>query len=804
MGKVGEKMSNEIINESSDNSLQKMKFYVAPEGYDIRNQDTYRVCDIDSDELEKSIANAVRYLSGASVEARIHDNGDCDYVFEASIGTWLEHKKDKIVLYMVKPGDYTFSGKEKASALRKHKESHVYRASSDKLKVFKKMDLEQCLKKYKGFLYCIPHPQNKAQLYPFRTFNELEKIKNMKFSNESAELESNYILESSYKDSLNVYNSLSEQEKKLVSPSGNFDKKENPNTICRLSYKNDNKESVGILEAYKYNGTSSTKAYVVVMVNPKYRGKGISKILLKKCYIKLQKLGYKTMIYRVDNSNTSSIKVGESLKQFGKIDKKEFKNSTEYSLSLESLTALEQAILEEQIAAERRTGVKAVSSRIMQTDIDNDASKEYKRKRREFPNMFDNKSRKDANSETHQRELEKQMKNKDSKKFGADGTIKDHYEAKKALRKDGSLKSKLDFKDFKATKHDKNAAIDYAIDDYNKNTTNQNSYRKMDMTDDQRKKAEERLKHDAENKKQTRKGSGHNIAILSQKYKTSNKIAKGAVNGFTKSAEKAAQAQMGAKSPKEYLTAMAQQYYDQRMPLPDSIRNYVKKKLPSRIHNKAYKKRITTGHETMGLAGIGGPIGTTNAIFVSKLQSPTMLRPQYCVQDDMITDNIITTDNDGVLRKVSSDYLKDKNVRMFKYMGKDPNKRLMTILNSVDTEVPREFIYETISDKYLLDDSQIEFDEDFQEVNFNEMRAMIENDAYTVLNKFIYLANPELANRYTQVSNQESSDLLEGHSSDIVIMEDQSMGYFAMNKKSLRRSRFFENVEDIEIYDDLE
>lgn len=621
--------------------------------------------------------------------------------------------------------------------------------------------------------------------------------------NESTELESNYILESSYKDSLNIYNSLSEQEKKLVSPSGNFDKKENPNTVCRLSYKNNNKDPIGVLEAYKYNGTSSTKAYVVVMVNPKYRGKGISKILLKKCYIKLQKLGYKTMIYRVDNSNTSSIKVGESLKRFGKTDKKEFKNSTEYSLNLESLTALEQAILEEQIAAERRTGVKAASERRMQTDIDNDTSKKYKINKREFPSMF-GKSRKDADSETHQRELEKQMKNKDSKKFGADGTIKDHYDAKRALRKDGSLKSKLDFNNFKATKHDKNAAIDYAIDDYNKNTTNQNSYRKMSMTNDQRKKAEERLKHDAENKKQTRKGSGHNIAILSQKYKTTNKIVKGAVSGFTKSAEKAAQAQMSAKSPKEYLTAMAQQYYDQRMPLPDSIRNYVKKKLPSRIHNKAYKKRITTGHETMGLAGIGGPIGTTNAIFVSKLQSPTMLRPQYCVQDDMITDNIITTDNDGILRKVSSDYLKDKNVRMFKYMGKDPNKRLMTILNAVDTEVSREFIYETISDKYLLEDNQIEFDENFQEVNFNEMRAMIENDAYTVLNKFIYLANPELAKRYAQVSNHESSELLEGHSSDIVIMEDKSMGYFAMNKKSLRRSRFFENVEDIEIYDDLE
>jgi hypothetical protein len=656
MGKVGEKMNNEIINESSDNSLQKMKFYVAPEGYDIHNQDTYRVCDIDSDELEKCIANAVRYLSGASVEARIHDNGDSDYVFEASIGTWLKHKKDKIVLYMVKPGDYMFSGKEKASALHKHKESHVYRASSDKLKIFKKMDLEQCLKKYNSFLYCIPHPQNEDQLYPFRTFNELEKIKNMKFSNES----------------------------------------------------------------------------------------------------------------------------------------------------VESMTALEQAILEEQISAERRSGNKSYfNSNKTSLNIYNTASKEYKRNKRNLPENFV-KSRKDSESQTHQLELEKQMKDKNKKKFGSDGTLKDHYEAKKSLRKDGSLKSKLDFNDFKATKHDKNATIDYAIDDYHKNTINPNNLHKRHMTDEQKKKAEERLKHDAENKKQTRKGSGHNIAILSQKYKTTNKIAKGAVNGFTKSAEKAAQAQMSAKSPKDYIRVAAQQYYDQRMPLPDSARNYIKKKLASRIHNKAYKKRITTGHETMGLAGIGGPIGTTNAIFVSKLQSPTMLRPQYCIQDDMITDNIITTDNDGVLRKVSSDYLEDKNVRMFKYMGKDPNKRLMTILNSVDTEVPREFIYETISDKYLLDDNQIEFDEAFQEVNFNEMRAMIENDAYSVLNKFIYLANPELAKRYTQISNQESSDLLEGHSSDIVIMEDKDMGYFAMNKKSLRRSRFFENVEDIEIYDDLE
>lgn len=218
------------------------------------------------------------------------------------------------------------------------------------------------------------------------------------------------------------------------------------------------------------------------------------------------------------------------------------------------------------------------------------------------------------------------------------------------------------------------------------------------------------------------------------------------------------------------------------------------------IMNKKYNNESVGG-----LAGIGGPIGTTRSIFVSKIQSPTMLTPQYCVQDDMITDNIITTDNDNILRKIPSDYLKDKNIRMFKYMGKDPNSRLMTILNAVNTQVNREFIYETISQKYLLEDSQIEYDDNFKEIDFNEIYASIENEAYTVFNKFVYLSNPQLAeDRYTEVVNNESFNLLEQHSSDIVIMEDKQLGYFAMNKKSLRRSKYFNSIKDIKIYKDLE
>ena len=69
-----------------------------------------------------------------------------------------------------------------------------------------------------------------------------------------------------------------------------------------------------------------------------------------------------------------------------------------------------------------------------------------------------------------------------------------------------------------------------------------------------------------------------------------------------------------------------------------------------------------------------------------------------------------------------------------KYVGEDPNKKLMTILNSVDKRVDSlEYIYEALTGRELLDEDQIDYDEDFKLIDFDEIKRTIENDAYSIL-----------------------------------------------------------------------
>lgn len=206
--------------------------------------------------------------------------------------------------------------------------------------------------------------------------------------------------------------------------------------------------------------------------------------------------------------------------------------------------------------------------------------------------------------------------------------------------------------------------------------------------------------------------------------------------------------------------------------------------------------------ESTGLAGIGGPIGAMHPIFVSKYQSASMVRPNYCIQDDIITDNIITTNKNNKLVRIPSDRIAKSRIRMFKYKGQDPNAKLMTILNSVNSIVNREFIYETVSGKELIDDNQIEYDEDFEYIDFNAIKDEITNESFSLLNKYLYLVKPDITKRYTIVENAYTDRLTRYHP-NIHIMKDNDLGYFAMNSKTFRRTKYYESVNDIVISKDL-
>lgn len=209
--------------------------------------------------------------------------------------------------------------------------------------------------------------------------------------------------------------------------------------------------------------------------------------------------------------------------------------------------------------------------------------------------------------------------------------------------------------------------------------------------------------------------------------------------------------------------------------------------------------------EMMGLAGINPVVGINGGnVFVSKIQDPTFLTPRYAVQNDIITDNIVMPNPHKVLKKYPSSYLKGKNIKVYKYIGQNPNKKLMSILNSVDKKVSSlKYIYEALTGRELLDDDQIDYDEDFKLIDFDGIKRTIENDAYSILNEAIFTTIPSLADRYKIVSNNETYKLLSNQPKDIIVLQDSKLGYFATNRKSLRRTKYYNEISDIVIGDDL-
>jgi len=208
--------------------------------------------------------------------------------------------------------------------------------------------------------------------------------------------------------------------------------------------------------------------------------------------------------------------------------------------------------------------------------------------------------------------------------------------------------------------------------------------------------------------------------------------------------------------------------------------------------------------EMMGLAGINPPVGINGNVFVSKIQDPTFIKPRYAVQNDIITDNIVMPNPHKVLKKYPSSYLKNKKISIYKYTGEDPNKKLMSILNSVNKKVNSlDYIYEALTGRELLDEDQIDYDKDFKRIDFDEIKRTIENDAYSILNEAIFMSMPIIADKYKIVDNDESYRLLLNQSKDIVILEDAKLGYFATNKKTLRRTKYYNEISDIVIGDDL-
>lgn len=153
-----------------------------------------------------------------------------------------------------------------------------------------------------------------------------------KYYNESMLLESSV---GTYKDTKEVYDSLSDIDKKFVSP---YPLKYSKYVVFRYIKKIDNK-NVGFVEASAANDDKDV--YLIMGVNPNYQHKGIGKELLKRTIDECKKLGYKKIVYTLNIDNIASDKLVSSFKDAKlKSKTKEFKT---YEIPLNESTILESS-----------------------------------------------------------------------------------------------------------------------------------------------------------------------------------------------------------------------------------------------------------------------------------------------------------------------------------------------------------------------------------------------------------------------------------------------------------------------------
>ena len=129
-------------------------------------------------------------------------------------------------------------------------------------------------------------------------------------------------MSSNFDKVLKIYNSLPKAQQLLVAPRGHF--VDSPNLLYRLIAAKDK----GFVELYKLPN-KKRKAFLTVAVSPDAQGKGIGKNLVQKA-IKDAKLSrdIESIIYKVDNDNIASLKLGASV---GKL-KKKTPDFTEYEI----------------------------------------------------------------------------------------------------------------------------------------------------------------------------------------------------------------------------------------------------------------------------------------------------------------------------------------------------------------------------------------------------------------------------------------------------------------------------------------
>lgn len=199
------------------------------------------------------------------------------------------------------------------------------------------------------------------------------------------------------------------------------------------------------------------------------------------------------------------------------------------------------------------------------------------------------------------------------------------------------------------------------------------------------------------------------------------------------------------------------------------------------------------------LAAISAPVGITNNSHLFVTQYNTTAGTRYAVGNDIITKNVIAKDDkDGKLKITNSnDLFKDAFGKVFKYVGENTKEIYSKILDNLDKEVPDDFLYTTITNKNLLDDDQINFDDLFEEVNYTKIQESINTPCHSLMEEYRKIAGisntPIPLTSASEIS--EAEKLLEGTRNVSVYCHPR--GYYAQNDVTGMRTGYYSKISNI-------
>ena len=136
-----------------------------------------------------------------------------------------------------------------------------------------------------------------------------------------------------FNDILEIYNQLSKEDQLNISPSNNFI---DSSYLISRQIKYQNIKPIDFSEAYKYNGTSTNVAFIIVAVLEPYRNLGIATQLIRNICNDCFNKGYKKIIYKCDINNISSRNLAKQC-GFKLINQNKFNLTFELTLSQVSI-----------------------------------------------------------------------------------------------------------------------------------------------------------------------------------------------------------------------------------------------------------------------------------------------------------------------------------------------------------------------------------------------------------------------------------------------------------------------------------